>query len=308
MNIAYLLSPYRDVSHVKRLIEALHEDAEFFIHVDKKSKLSDFTDVIHGDNIHFLENRVEVGWGTMSQVEYQMRLLQAAIDFPKHFDRLFSLSGQDYPVWSNSQITAFLESLGDKEIVQGICMDSEAILESQTNLYEIARPQVQIGFLPRRFNSVLTVLTRKFLKWTGHRKRLYFYDDEGNLVHLYKGSDWWCMTEELARYVVHKYQHDSSYKRYFVDSFTPSETLIQTMAFNSPVFSKRCILTTGEYPKLSGLTPLHFIDYNPIIQIMTEKDYPRILESGKMFVRKVVSGKSDKLVKMLNSDREEEEE
>ena len=39
--------------------------------------------------------------------------------------------------------------------------------------------------------------------------------------------------------------------------------------------------------------------------MMTEKDYQRILESGKMFVRKVVSGKSDKLVKMLDLDREE---
>ena len=305
MNIAYLLSPYKDVLHVKRLIEALHEDAEFFIHVDRKSDLNAFRSVIQGDRVHFLENRVEVGWGTMSQVEYQMRLLQAAVDFPKHFDRLFSLSGQDYPVWSNRQITEFLESLGNKEVVQGICMDSEAILESQTELYQVARPQVQLGFLPRRANSVLTVMARKFLKWTGHRKQLYFYDDEGCLVHLYKGSDWWCMTEELAQYVLNKYHHDNSYKKYFADSFTPSETMIQTMAFNSPVFAKRCILTTGEYPKLAKLTPLHFIDYNPVIQIMTEKDYQRILESGKMFVRKVVSGKSDKLVKMPDLDREE---
>ncbi|MBQ9361851.1 MAG: conjugal transfer protein [Bacteroidaceae bacterium] len=307
MKIAYLLSPYKDALHVKRLIEALHEDAEFFIHVDKKSSLNDFTDVIKAENVHFLQDRVEVGWGTMSQVEYQMRLLQAAVDYPVHFDRLFSLSGQDYPVWSNSQISEFLESLGDKEVVQGICMDSEAILEVQTELYEIARPQIQIRFLPRKINSALTVMARKFLKGCGHRKKLYFYDNEGNLVHLYKGSDWWCMTEDLARYVLDKYQHDSSYKKYFKDSFTPSETLIQTIAFNSPTFSKRCILSTGKYPRLAALTPLHFIDYNPIIQIMTEKDYLRIQESGKMFVRKVVSGDSDKLVKMLNIDREEEE-
>ena len=39
MNIAYLLSPYKDVLHVKRLIEALHEDAEFFVNLQQKTYL-----------------------------------------------------------------------------------------------------------------------------------------------------------------------------------------------------------------------------------------------------------------------------
>ena len=34
---------------------------------------------------------------------------------------------------------------------------------------------------------------------------------------------------------------------------------------------------------------------------MDETDYPRLTESGKMFCRKVVSGKSDELVRLLEN-------
>ena len=46
MNIAYLISAHTDAPQLKRLIEALHSDAEFFIHIDSKSDLSAFTEQI----------------------------------------------------------------------------------------------------------------------------------------------------------------------------------------------------------------------------------------------------------------------
>ena len=74
---------------------------------------------------------------------------------------------------------------------------------------------------------------------------------------------------------------------------------IQTIAFNSPQWAGHCILSEGPYQSLATLTPLHFIEYDPVIKIMDETDLDRLLASGKMFCRKVVSGRSDKLVDML---------
>ena len=67
----------------------------------------------------------------------------------------------------------------------------------------------------------------------------------------------------------------------------------------------RCILTKGPYPGLDALTPLHFIDYNPVIKILDESDYTRLIESGKMFCRKVVSGKSDELVALIEAHKKQ---
>ncbi|MDE5739945.1 MAG: conjugal transfer protein, partial [Bacteroidaceae bacterium] len=88
-------------------------------------------------------------------------------------------------------------------------------------------------------------------------------------------------------------------RRYFVDSFGQAETLIQTIAFNSPQWASRCLLHQGEYPGLVALTPLHYIVYDPVIKVMDETDYDTLMDSGKMFARKLLSGKSDQLVKRL---------
>ena len=92
MNIAYLISVYTDAPQLKRLVEALHPDAQFFIHVDKKSDIRPFTAILHGDNIHYLPNRIHVHWGTITQVDFQIALIQAALEHPQDFDYIFFLS------------------------------------------------------------------------------------------------------------------------------------------------------------------------------------------------------------------------
>lgn len=304
MNIAYLISSHTDAPQLKRLIEALHPEAHFFIHIDKKSDITQFTSVIKGENIHFIPNRVDVLWGTIIEVEYQMNLLRAAVEHPVTFDRIFFLSGMDYPVWSNEEITSYLKSLGEKEILQGIQMDSGTHTSEQTRLYRIARPLVTLRFLNKKQNANIRILLRKCLQFTGYRKKLC-YTSNGKTIHLYKGSAWWCITENLARYILQEYEHNNALRCYFKNSFGQAETLIQTIAFNSEQFASKCILTEGRYPGLAALTPLHFIDYNPVIQIMTEADIDRVRESGKMFCRKVISGKSDEFVRLISSMRRE---
>ena len=74
MNIAYLISAHTDAPQLKRLIEALHPDAHYFIHIDQKSNMDEFFPFISGDNIHFIPARIDVRWGTMLEVHYQMAL------------------------------------------------------------------------------------------------------------------------------------------------------------------------------------------------------------------------------------------
>lgn len=296
MNIAYLISAHTDAPQLKRLVESLQKDAHFFIHIDQKSDIMPFTSLLKGDNIHFLEHRYDVRWGTIIEVYYQMQLLSAAVNYPMHFDRIFFLSGMDYPIWKPEEINTWLEAQGDKEILQGLRMDAPEVTAQQNRLYRTARPFYQAFSTP--WNQRLSILGRKIRETLGIHKPLVF-KVEGKEWHLYKGSAWWCISEELACYILKVFNEKTEVQHYFKDSFGQAETLIQTIAFNSPQWASKCILTEGTYPGLAALTPLHFIDYNPVIQIMDEKDLPRLLESRKMFCRKVISGKSDKLVEML---------
>ena len=290
MNIAYLISAHTDAPQLKRLIEALHSDAEFFIHIDSKSDLSAFTEQIVSPRVHFIEKRVDVVWGTLTEVDYQMNLIRAAVRFPRHFHRIFFLSGMDFPLWSPQRITEWIEEQKDQETLQGYCMDTPLLNAGQRESYTVPRPF--------RRNRRWAAFLRRASRFFGIRKELHF-EMNGLPWKLYKGSAWWCISEELADYVQSIYEHEESIHRYFRDSFCPAETVIQTIAFNTPRWADKCILAEGEYPGLAALTPLHFIDYDPVIRVLDETDYDRLMESGKMFCRKVVSGKSDHLVQQI---------
>lgn len=295
MNIAYLISAHTDAPQLKRLIDALHKDAEFFIHIDKKSDITKFTSIIKGENIHFLEDRYDVRWGTIIEVYYQMALIQEVLDCrPKTFDRIFFLSGMDYPLWSNERITQYLESIGDKEILMGVNMTHPDTPKKQTELYTTARPFFNLPFLSNKTNERIGILCRKIKKALGMKKSLTL----PNGWTLYKGSAWWCITYGLAEKLADTFYNNREVYKYFVDSFGSAETFIQTVAFNSE-YKSRCIEYDGPYPGLDVLTPMHFIDYEPVIKVMDETDYERLIKSDKMFTRKLLSVKSDTLVKLL---------
>ena len=299
MTLAYLISAHTDAPQLKRLVDALHSDAQFFVHVDKKSDMNAFTSILQRKNVHFVENRIDVVWGTIRQVEDQMSLIKAVLDYPLGFDRIFFLSGLDYPLWSNEHITTWLEAHHDQEFIAGYCMDTEALPADQRLLYQVPRPFLDLKCLNRRWNERLRVLCRKVKKWTGVRKPLSFTVD-GEHWQLYKGADWWCVSQGLLAHIYHAYTNKPEIRRYFADSFAPSETLPQTIAFNSPQWTSKCILHEGEYPGLTRLTHLHCIVYDPVIKVMDETDYDMLMASGKMFARKFISGKSDQLIQLLH--------
>lgn len=297
MNIAYLISAHTDEAQLKRLIEALHPDAEFFVHIDKKSDIRPFQEAISGENVHFIEQRIDVRWATYRQVDYQMALLEAAINHPTHFDHIFALSGLDYPIWSNRQITEWLEQQGNREILQGYNMNTPLLNASQRKQYTEYRPLITLfgNFL----DTKLSIALRRLSSMLGIRRKLCLTVD-GKKWDLYKGSSWWCISEDLARYVMDTYRQHPEIRRYFMHSFGPDECLMQTIAFNSPLWTGRCMLFEGEYPGLDALTPLHYIVYEPVIQVMREKDLPAILASGRMFARKFLTGPSDALIASLH--------
>ena len=302
MHIAYLISAHTDAPQLARLIASLHPEAEYFVHIDRKSDIRPFRQLISATNVHFVEERADVRWGTLIEVEYQMTLIEAAVKHPTHFNRIFFLSGMDYPLWSNRRITEWLTAQGDREILQGINMNTPHITGQQRELYQHSRPLFRL--FSNQTNQRLSIACRKLLAAAGYRKPLSLTVG-GESWDLYKGSAWWCISEELAAHILHTYQQRPEIRHYFRDSFGQAETLIQTIAFNSPHWAGRCMLTEGEYPGLDALTPLHYIVYKPVIRVMKTEDFPALVSSGRMFARKFRSGESDEVLDRIDECRNE---
>lgn len=293
--IAYIISVYKDAPHLARLVAALNDNADFYVHIDLKTDDAPFKALLDG-KVTFVP-RHWVSWGGWEQVEYQKELLAAVLRSGIPYTRVVCLSGQDYPLWGNNAIHRYFEEHKETEFIMGMNVThcTRANQRARVTHYHFFR---DLAWKNLWWKNKLIVASRHLMKWVPVRKA-----DTTMLANqkaeIYFGSDYWAITLPCARYVHDKLCTEKEMIRYFKTSFVPSELCVQTIVFNSP-FGKHALLYEGDYPGLSGLTPLHYIEYGKAIKTFTVEEFPVLQRSGKMFCRKVVSGVSDTLVERIN--------
>ena len=291
--IAYIISAYTDAPQLLRLVERLSNHGDFYVHVDAKIDDTPFRQLLDG-KVHFVP-RHWISWGGWSQVEYHRELLTAVIQSGENYSHIVCLSGLDYPLWSPQSIVEYFNENPDCQFIAGYNMTAGHFQFQYITHYHFFR---DLEWHNQWLKNKFIVASRWLMKPLWHKPPQVLIDNR--LCDIYKGSDYWAITPDCACYVVEKLRQ-KPLCRYFKTSFVPSEMCLQTIIFNSPFAAQGLLHPDHNYPGLTHLSPLHFIDYNGAIKILDESDYSRLFECGRMFCRKVVTGTSDRLVQMINS-------
>lgn len=295
--IAYLISAFKDAAHLARLVSALDDRADFYVHVDLKSDMQPFREALSG-KVTFVR-RHWVSWGGWAQVEFQREMLGAVMRSGIPYTHVVCLSGQDYPLWSSADIHRYFDRHPQEECIMGMNLARCGCLQQQRKVtcYHFFR---NVQWRNLWLKNKLVAASRKLMELLPFRKPPYTFI-KGRRAEAYFGSDYWALTLPCARFVYETLCAEKSLGRYFRTSFAPSELCIHTIVFNSP-FAAHARLYEGAYKGLRDLTPLHYIVYGEEIKVMTLDDLPALRRSGKMFCRKVVSGASDTLVEALKEN------
>lgn len=294
MKLAFLISTHTDVSQLKRLVEALPDNSVSFIHVDGKVDIAPFKEAFIGDErVVFIEHRVNVKWGSINEVEYQMELVRTALNSGEQFERLITISGMDYPVWSKEQIVQFFEQDREREYLTAIDV---SFPWRMSFIY-----QQYFFWIHKHGSGWEYYVTRAFgraLKMLGIKKPLR-RKIGGKAYKLYKGAAWWAITLKLAKVILHEWDTNEELKDWLKWCMCPAELFAQTVALNDEVWREKCILDNEKY-SLPMHTPLTYVTWvNEEIKTLDESDYDKIIQSNKMFCRKVASGKSDGLIELI---------
>lgn len=303
MRIAYIITAYKDPVQLARLIDSVNNNADFYIHIDLKSKIEPFNQLLlNKPNTYLTEVRYPVNWASFSQVNSQKELLKEVINSKIKYGRIVCLSGMDYPIWPTSKIVNEFEMHQNTQYIMGFNLsksnnksqkDKVAIFHffRDINIRSLTVLRLIRG-LSRIIMKVLPVRRRTNVKISGERKDIYM------------GSDYWALTYECAKYVHEVMCKEKALMDYFKYSFAPSEMVIQTIVFNSPFRADVLSCNAIDYNGLRNLTPLHYIDYgNSKIRIFDEGDFDTLVKSGKMFFRKASTGISDKLIILMDKHR-----
>jgi len=72
--IAFLILAHNDSTHLNKLINTLDYNSDFYIHIDKKSDITEFKNTITNKNVNFIDNRTDISWAGITMVDALMDL------------------------------------------------------------------------------------------------------------------------------------------------------------------------------------------------------------------------------------------
>lgn len=282
---AYLIMAHQHPEQLRMLMRCLdYKNNDIFLHIDAKYK--DFDGIKHqlstqvrNAKLVVLRNRVDVRWGDFSQIECELRLLEAATS-ESTYSYYHLLSGADLPLASQQAIHNYFDEHQGTEFIHF----DKHILDRST--YE--RVSKYAFFSGRHKNIIEKTLYRLILT-------LQIGVDRGRRygIKYQKGANWFSITDELARYVV---SQRKEVEHIFKRTRCGDEFMLQTIVANS--YFKNRIYTPNYCDSYDSIR--YCIDWqrgNPYT--FRQKDYGSLISSGMLFARKFDSDIDQKIIDMI---------
>lgn len=281
MRQAILITAYHDYQQLKRLVDYFDSDFEIFIHLDQRSpRLPD--NIRSLSNVHIFQ-RYRVYWGSTNHLRAILLLMREALK-DKGLVFFHLITGNDYPIPSLSAFSSFCEAHRNDNFLEFFKLP-RPLWDSEGGLARVNYYWLQPWLQPNERNRMGGLLTNSLVKCQrklGCRRRFRFFD--GNL---YGGGTYWSVSREAVDYAVSFLKANPSFLRRFRGTKIAEEICLPTLWANSTL-----PLTNNS---------LRYIEWGPEASpyVLTEQDFDKVLRSGCLFARKMLSPQSDLLIERL---------
>lgn len=283
MKIAYLVIAHDDSYLFSKLIDLLDDSRnDIFVQIDKKADITNFNDVItEYSNLFFLEKRVDIRWGSFSQVEVELSLLREAKSHGD-YDYYILLSGVDLPIKRQDEIHSFFYHNKGKEFVGFAQFPSDLEYKTQYRHICLRNWKNKNEFI-RLFCRVMRRGFIHFQEMIGYRRK---FD-----IELKKGCNWFCVSNRFVTYLLSKEEY---IRKNFKYVWCPDEIFLQSIIWNSP-FRSNIYDFDDEFHGCMRL-----IDWNRgTPYVWQDDDYTEIMNSDRLFARKFSSSLNSSIINKI---------
>lgn len=276
---AYLIIAHSEPEIFSVLVSLLDDSRnDIYVHIDKKTDISLFKTVqTEYSKLFFLENRIDVRWGDISQVATEFLLMETARQQgPYIYYHL--ISGVDLPLHSQDYIHSFIEALGnDKEFI------SIATEYDYKNRIDVSHKTSYYRFFTRYLKNDGTI---KSIFFNFLSSSIVFVQKKLGLKRTYdmelrKGGNWMSITDNLCRFLIDQ-------KTYVMDKFKytlcQDEIAIPSIILSSTFNEQRYCKND---PSRSDMRLIDWKKGSPYTWTMN--DYDELVNSDKIFARKFSS-------------------
>jgi hypothetical protein len=262
---AFLIAAHDQFSLLKKLILLLDDRRnDIYLHIDAKSKnfsRQDFDHLTSHARL-FILPRINVEWGTFSQVQSTLCLLKTAMH-QQNYAYYHLLSGCDLPLQSQDEIHRFFDENQGKEFIH-FCTDEFAEKNRwRASLYH---------FFPIRSRA----------DWISMKiqERLGINRLKNDPYILKMGSNWFSITHDLAAYIC---SHEKEIIHRFRYTACSDELFLQSMIIGTP-FMQRLYRTPNKDDYAACMRLIDWERGDPYIFRMA--DQKELFSSKMMFARK----------------------
>jgi len=273
MRKAFLILAHKNPSQLGRLVRTLDDGASFFfIHVDKSSDLPDFeAELQYCDKVRFVK-REKAEWARFGLVQATINGLRAIAFSGHHFQQVFLLSGQDYPIKRNEYLTQFAEENKDRIFLEYHHLPAPEKWQPHGGLYRVNK--YFFGFGPwNKFRSrSLNMLAGQF----PFLQRKMYQD-----MKPYAGSMWWILNKAAVDYILDFIENNPGYIEFHQHTFAPDEVFFQTILLNAKdlKIAGHIVNTNKRFIKWKDQHASH-------PEIIDTEHLTEILDSDDLFARK----------------------
>lgn len=278
---AFLIMAHGNIEQLKLLIKALdNRRVDMFIHFDKKSSIRDFSELKRIPRLSYIEvfSEVEVYWADFSQVECELALLKHSTAHGD-YEYYHLLSNADFITRPIDDVLSFFDDNHGKEFVSfrfpmNMWPFRNKPYTTEHKYYHILTKHL------RGKNKILNKAVWCIEYLAVFFQFLFRVDRiKGEYVSC-KGSNWWSITDSLARYILSKEEWIYKHFRY---TRSGDEIFTSILVYNSEYNDK---LYDSSYT-CSNNANQRYIDWNRgFPYVFKVEDYDEIISSGFPFVRK----------------------
>lgn len=281
MRIAYIILAHKLPDQLVRLVHKLNTAATmFFIHVDKKTDADAYRRMtehlaIH-DNVYFLDRHARY-YGDYNHVRATLEGIHKILEFGMHYDYVLLLTGQDYPIKSNSQIQKVLQESGQKSFMEYFPLP-DARWKGENGGFD----RINYWHLHWRGWEFAVLKKNRFLRpfpnkaWFFLAKIFPFRRKLPGNLEWYGGSAYWCFTKECIEYINEFVQPKKEFVKFFEHVKIPEEIFFQTVLLNSP-FKSQLVNDNLRYIVWSN-------SRHPAI--LGRENFKHFMSTNKLFARK----------------------
>lgn len=286
MKQVFLIQAHKDLDQLNALVDGLRDD-DFLIYVNLDRKCVLDPAAVH-PAARQIRDRIDVHWGTFSQVQAALNSLRQIVADVPAFDKVIFLSAQDFPLLSNRRLKEELARLRERELLDTVAIGAGPGQWAADYRYHY----FYVDDAPHALHRVAALANRivnRAMRTFGITRHL------PGRMQPYGGSSWWALSRNCVLALLARIDQEPGLLRFFHRVACPDEMFFQTLVMDSP-FGARVLGENFRYvqwPADGARNP----------ELLDERDFERIAASGAHFCRKIDSHVSASLIPLLNALR-----